>query len=859
MTMKRCAQPIFKLNLVLCALIFTGRIVYAEEYFNPALLMNANGKAVADLSKFEQGFQLPGRYAVDVYLNDEFVANQEFNFSQDSKSDAVSGGLIPCLDVQWLQSAGVRVYDFIPEAELSEQCVDLKKYIPEAEVSYNFSLRRLAISIPQIWVKKEARGYIPPSQWSEGITAGLLNYNLSGNHSSDNDNLFLSLYSGLNVSGFRFRNFSSYNYSNNSKNNTSNSAWNNVYSYVEKSIVPWKSELIIGDSNTNGNIFDSVGFRGVRLYNSDAMLPNTMQGYAPVIRGIASNKGTVTVHQNGYVVYQMNVTPGPFEINDLSAMNLSGDLKVTVEDATGIVQSYTVPYSGVPSLLREGRTKFDITAGEFRSGNKEQSKPFFFEGTLSRGFSKGITLYSGTQLAADYQAALLGIGANMGRWGALSFDVTHANSRLANDQDYSGQSYRFLYSKSLNELGTTFQLLSYRYSTKGFYTLNDVAYKNMERFDTGMKYDQYGNSYYDPSSYYNLNYSKKGQFQLNINQNLEKYGSIFATANYQTYWNTPRTSKNYQVGYSNSLQYFSYNLTWMMQDSFDLFSGKNNTISASISVPFSAFFGRSNRAMSKVYSNTSYINNSKGSDSFQTGINGQLLEDDKLNYSISAGHNNETGSFGSATANLNTRYGSGGVGVNFSNGGDHTDINYNFSGGMIVHRGGVTLGQSLGDTNILVNAHGAKNVKIENSRNVKTNSSGYAIIPFAENYRLNRIALLADSLDDKTEILTNVRNLVPMRGAVLQADFDSRIGYRALISFNYAGGDLPYGSTVSEDKLKISSLVGLNNKTFLSGLANKGVLKISWGNTVAESCIAEYDFSKAELNNPLIQLNLNCR
>ncbi|MCT6716753.1 fimbria/pilus outer membrane usher protein, partial [Staphylococcus aureus] len=77
-----------------------------------------------------------------------------------------------------------------------------------------------------------------------------------------------------------------------------------------------------------------------------------------------------------------------------------------------------------------------------------------------------------------------------------------------------------LYAKSLNNYGTNFQLLGYRYSTRGFYTLDDVAYRSMEGYD--YEYDSEGRRHKVPvaQSYHNLRYSKKGRFQVNISQNL---------------------------------------------------------------------------------------------------------------------------------------------------------------------------------------------------------------------------------------------------------------------------------------------------------------------------------------------------
>lgn len=66
-----------------------------------------------------------------------------------------------------------------------------------------------------------------------------------------------------------------------------------------------------------------------------------------------------------------------------------------------------------------------------------------------------------------------------------------------------------MYAKSLNNFGTNFQLLGYRYSTRGFYTLDDVAYRSMEGYE--YEYDSEGNRHDVPNvtSYHNLSYSKR--------------------------------------------------------------------------------------------------------------------------------------------------------------------------------------------------------------------------------------------------------------------------------------------------------------------------------------------------------------
>lgn len=59
--------------------------------------------------------------------------------------------------------------------------------------------------------------------------------------------------------------------------------------------------------------------------------------------------------------------------------------------------------------------------------------------------------------------------------GALSFDVTH--SRLKSDaHDDSGQSYRATFNRMFTDTQTSIVLAAYRYSTKGYYNLNDALY-----------------------------------------------------------------------------------------------------------------------------------------------------------------------------------------------------------------------------------------------------------------------------------------------------------------------------------------------------------------------------------------------
>ncbi len=131
----------------------------------------------------------------------------------------------------------------------------------------------------------------------------------------------------------------------------------------------------------------------------------------------------MSVKQNGYEIYQSTVPPGPFTIDDLYAAGNGGDLQVTIKEADGTpgLQRATVNGAGAAARrpyplrpLRRGVPQRQQPAGNAR----------FFQSTAMHGLPAGWTLYGGAQLADRYRAFNLGVGKNMGYFGALSLDIT---------------------------------------------------------------------------------------------------------------------------------------------------------------------------------------------------------------------------------------------------------------------------------------------------------------------------------------------------------------------------------------------------------------------------------------------------
>lgn len=223
------------------------------------------------------------------------------------------------------------------------------------------------------------------------------------------------------------------------------------------------------------------------------MYPEVERGYAPVVRGTAMSNARISIRQNGYVIYETNVAPGEFVIDDIDPMYSSGDLNVTVTEADGAVRIFTVPYSTLPMLLREGSVHYTLNAGRLNENRgSDGQQPTLVQGTLSWGLPHGITTYGGIQYTRKYRSVALGAGINMGSWGALSADVTHADSQIADGSRHNGQSVRFLYSRDFETTGTTFQLAGYRYSTSGFFTLEENNRLHMSGWHNEQQYDASG-------------------------------------------------------------------------------------------------------------------------------------------------------------------------------------------------------------------------------------------------------------------------------------------------------------------------------------------------------------------------------
>ncbi|KKY76517.1 fimbrial biogenesis usher protein [Klebsiella michiganensis] len=832
----------------------------AEFYFNPRFLSD-DPTAVADLSGFENGQEIPpGTYRVDIYLNDGYMTTRDVTFDAGDKGK----GLLPCLTRGQLASMGLSTSSIAGLGELpADSCVPLLEMIEDMTIRFDVAQQRLYLTIPQAFMGNRARGSIPPELWDDGINALLLNYNFTGNtvHNDiggSSNYAYLNLQSGLNLGAWRLRDNTTWSYSSGSANNENQ--WQHINTWLERDVTPLRSRLTLGDSYTNGDIFDGINFRGVQLASDDNMLPDSQKGFAPVIHGIARGTAQVSIKQNGYEIYQSTVPPGPFTINDLYAAGNSGDLQVTIKEADGSSQVFTVPYSSVPVLQREGYSRYTVTAGEYRSGNNQQEEPKFFQGTLLHGLPAGWTLYGGTQLANRYNAFNLGVGKNMGKLGALSLDVTQANATLPDDSDRQGQSVRFLYNKSLTDTGTNIQLVGYRYSTHGYFSFADTTYSRMSGYNVAT---QDGVIEVKPTftDYYNLAYNKRGKIQASITQQLGRTATLYLNGSHQTYWGTGKADQQLQAGLNTAVNDINWTLSYSLTKNAWQ-QGRDQMLAVNVNIPFSHWLrSDSKSAWRRASASASMSNDLNGRTTSLAGLYGTLLEGNNLSYSMQTGYagGGEGNSGSTGYAALNYRGGYGNANVGYSRSDNIKQLYYGLSGGVLAHADGVTLSQPMNDTVVLIKAPGADNVKVENQTGVQTDWRGYAVLPYATEYRENRVALDTNSLADNVDLDDAVASVVPTHGAIVRAEFKAHVGLKLLMSLIYNGKPVPFGALATPVGRQGSSIVADNGQVYLSGMPLAGKVLAKWGEGPNASCEADYSLPPESKNQALSQLSAVCR
>lgn len=781
---------------------------YAE--FDHSTLVG--GAKNMDLTLYSKGNPvLPGVYNLDLFVNGVWVGKQDYEFKKNNDSDVAEH----CFNLEQLAFIGVDLSKVTVVDK--KQCSSIQKWIPDAFSRMNPSNLRYDISVPQAFMKRQARGYVPPEMWDRGINAGFISYNFNtqestANHDTSN-NTYLSLNTGLNLLGWQFRHNGISTWYEGQGNE-----YTNINTYAQRAFPSIRSILTLGQSYTSGELFDTFNYTGVQLRSDDRMLPETQTGYAPVIRGVAQTNAIVEVRQRDQLIYQTSVAPGEFVIDDLFPTGFGGNMDVTVREANGQIQRFAVPYASLTQMLRPGHDRYSITAGQVRNKRllKEDN---FAQATYQRGINNHLTGYVGTILSQNYQAYQLGsaVGTPIG---ALALDMTHSTTDIlgGDKKSQQGQSYKLSYSKFWIPTNTNFTLAAYRYSTAGYYTFQDanLAQDYIRRGFTGASVSR-----------------PKSQFQLSLNQNLgQNWGTVYLTGSWNEYWNNTGHRTDYQVGYSNNYKLLNYNIS--AQRTTDVFGREDDHYYLTLTMPFD--FKKRSVSLTQMVSDNGN----------STSISGAIDENRTLNYGVSVndiGYNRTSGS-----ANLQYISPFTTANVSASTGRDYHQFGLNLSGAVVGHANGLSFSPNNVDTMVLVHADKAKGASVNNTVGLKVDSRGYAVIPYVTPYRINEITLDPKGVSDKVELLTNSVQLAPYSGAISKVEFKTKAGFPLLIKARTNTGEgLPFASNVYNSQGDVIGVVSQGSQLFIRTDKVQDNVIVKWGDNESQQCQVSYDLTTKAL------------
>lgn len=811
-----------------------------------------------DVQKFAKGNRInAGKYRLDVYSNNRWLGKHDIQVLE-SDSDVAA---ITCFSDALRQQIPIdydRVAQDLPTTNASAtassnvpasspvsaeaaaaskasaapavpgDCVVLAQQVPGASAQLRYDELRLDIEVPQKYLSRTPRGYVSPSEWSDGVTAATLNYNLNQFRmkSAQNtvDTTYVGLNGGLNLGRFRFRHNGTL-----AATNGHFRSYQTITNYVRTDITPLSSALTVGDIFTDGQLFNSIGVRGVSLATDERMLPSSRRGYAPTVRGVANGNAKVTVTQNGMVLYETTVAPGPFEINDLYPTGYGGDLLVTVLENSGAQYTYTVPYTAAPQLLRAGAIRYHVTTGEV----KESSHLSHYKltvGTVQYGLNDALTLSGGLIESESYSGSTLGVAFST-PIGAFSAAVLGSEFTTLAQQRLVGHSSKLGWSALLPATQTNIAVATYLQNSENYYGLREAI------------------SLLQPGGLFVSNYNQatKERLDVTLSQTMGNKGSLYLYASSSNSWKGLPKTTQYQVGWHKSFGRYMVSASAMRTDTG---YAVTHRYALNLNIPL----GSGNGVPS-----LQVATNSGGPQgtSVQSSLYGLVGDQQQWGYGLSASNDHK-----GTTTGLNASYNGSKASVrgSVSQGPGYTQSAIGASGGLVLHAGGLTAARTLGDTIAIVQAQGAQGAQLRNQLGVHIDSNDFAVVPYLEPYALNSVEIDPVNLSFDTALKSTSQRVVPRAGSVSLVKFETEKSYFLLLSLDAQSvQDLSFGAMVTNERGDVVGSVGQGGKVEAHVSDPSGQLYVDIDGQQGEHCEITYQIPRSGVQTAIQHIQGQCR
>ncbi len=693
-------------------------------------------------------------------------------------------------------------------------CYDFKAMFAQTEVELRPGRAEVALVVPAAALRASEVDF---SGYGTGGTAGLFNYHVislsNQSRGASHDYLSANTEFGFNSHGWMVRSRQSY------TEQDGNSKSQSLYTYAQRTLVEHKSILQIGQINTASSVVGGAALTGVQIVPETALQRQLQSGAR--IEGIAQSQARVEVHQVGALIYSTVVPAGPFTLENISLLNGSADLIVSVIEADGSKRSFTVAAASL-GKIPNAAPGYSFAMGKVRrfagSSNDDSRDPFVVTGSGGWVLDERHQLSAGAMLASGYQSTALSLD-------SAPVAGTYINMRVALSSAAAESVRGAQLSMSANTQMSEKLSVGFAMSkqTDGYRDLLETTYARNADFDS----------------------RALTQYNASLNWNDATLGGLSISYGHANAYNGA-ASQRFTASWGKTFQRATISANIERNISRDQ-RGSDNSFYINVSLPLGK---RSVR---------SYLNNSGGKSRLGTSVSEQV--NDYVNYRVSTEHHsasNDTDVSGNLA--LLPRYAQLNLGYARSGSGSTSYVG-EMRGGVALHDAGVTLSPyPIRDTFGIIQVGDVAGVRINTPGGpVWTDAWGRAVMPYLPAYSKNKVEVATKSLPRNVDIKNGFKLVGAGRGSVQHLDFGIVKVRRVLMqAADMAGQPLAKGASVMSHDNQFLTTVVDDGKLFLSNGQLDGGVKVS----LADGTQCALDFSlpeKPDVNLYFETANAVCR
>ncbi len=806
------------MNLVMYSLAHKS---YAAE-FNTHFMDLSDGQNI-DLAAFESSEQSQeGDLFVDVAVNGRRIGRSEHITFIRQEDETVQA----CIPMSVVAKMGLQD-TVIKELAYwhNNACVDINGMSEQTTIRLDQEKQELSISIPQSFFMYDDPNWVPPAQWDDGINGVVFDYSINQNmtkpkHGASGHSTSASGTVGANLGAWRLRADYQYSRSSIGSGRDDHFEWSQAYAF--RALPNMAANLVVGDAYLPTDVFETFRYRGVNLSSDEQMLPPGLRGYAPQITGIAHTNAKVIISQQGRIIKQVSVPPGPFAIEGLSE-TISGALDVKVEEEDGSFTEYQVTTATMPFLTRKGKVRYKTTLGQINPLYVDGVNQNFVAGEASYGLNNDTSVYGGliaTVNNTEYRALNLGVGQNLHQYGAVTADWTQSVVDFDTEGKRVGNSYRFNYSKRFNRTDSQITFTGYRFSDRNFMSVN---------------------RYVDIKSQLGFLNQEKNAFVVSLFQYVRPLDiSVNLNAARRTYWDSEKNN--------------SYNLYVSKAIRAGALKGSTVSLAAQKNQNKEASNNQFTLTMSIPLEKRKLISYSAGYDTQRKKLESSATYTgygDRNSWSVGVRGNDVKFSDSVVTGNMNRSFPQADVQVFATRSDRYLSAGTTLNGSLTATQHGVALHQRVykDASRLMIDSGGVPGVLLQ-SGGAKTNRLGLTAVGNMENFSQSDIYVDVNNLPEDISVTDNVISQTLTKGAIGYAKIAASQGDQITARISMADGSYPpFG--VSVQNVQTNQPVGIvseHGHAYLTGINPNSVLTLKWNNSECEVRVEQSQYNSGHLN-----------